>query len=106
MEMSRTLCCLVFACLVLPAPKVRAAAWVDPTPAELHLGAPASDPGANAVYLSYDEEDDDALNDHKVTVRLKVLTQAGVQQYADVRLYAPGRSFAIQAIEGRTIHPD
>jgi hypothetical protein len=104
--MFRTLCGLVFACLVLPAPKVRAAAWVDPTPAELHMAAPADDPGANAVYLSYDEVDDDTLNDDKVTVRLKVLTQAGVERYADVELVAPGRSFAIQAIEARTIHPD
>jgi hypothetical protein len=86
-------------------PKVRAA-WVEPTPAELHMGAPASDSHANAVYLSYDEEDDDTLNDHKVTVRLKVLTQAGVERYADVELVAPGRSFAIQAIEARTIHAD
>ena len=70
------------------------------------MGAPTSDPGANAVYLSYDEVDDDTLNDDKVTVRLKVLTQAGVERYADVELVAPGRSFAIQAIEARTIHPD
>lgn len=70
------------------------------------MGAPAADPHANAVYLSYDEDDDDTLNDHKVTVRLKVLTQAGVKQYADVELIAPGRSFAIQEIEARTIHAD
>jgi hypothetical protein len=104
--MLRTSCCLVLACLVLPAAKLRAAAWVEPTPTELHMGAPASDPNANAVYLSYEEADDDTLNDHRITVRLKVLTQAGVDRYSDIELLAPGRSFAIQAIQARTIHAD
>ncbi len=81
-------------------------AWAPPTPAELHMKAPAEDPGANAVYLSWDEDDNDRLNDHTVTVRLKMLTRAGVERYADVEIGTLQRRFSVEAIEARTIHED
>ncbi len=81
-------------------------AWVPPTPEELHMKAPVEDPGAHAVYLSWDELDSDELNDHNITVRLKVLTPEGVKRYADVEIGTPERRFAIEAVEARTIHED
>lgn len=93
----------VWSCSLVPA---WAGAWVPPTPEELRMGAPPDDPGANAVYLSYDEDDNDQRNDHIFNVRLKVLTQAGVERYSDVQVGGGNRHFSIQAVEGRTIHPD
>jgi hypothetical protein len=70
------------------------------------MTAPAEDPGANAVYLSFDEDDNDLLNVHTITVRLKVLTQAGVEHYSDVQVGVPERHFAIENVEAQTVHQD
>jgi hypothetical protein len=101
----------IFALLALLAAALWSApafseAWVTPTAEELHMSAPAEDPSANAVYLSYDERDDDQLNVHTYSVRLKVLTQAGVERYADVEVGLPERHFAVQNVEARTVHAD
>lgn len=80
--------------------------WPVATPEELHMGAPAQDPTANAVYLSFDEVDDDHYNSHTFTVRLKLLTDAAVERYADVHVGFTARHFQIEAIEGRTVHAD
>ena len=84
----------------------RAEGWVTPTAEELRMAAPVEDPGANAVYLSYDEVDNDRMNDHAITVRLKVLTQAGVERYSDVQVGTTGRHFSIVNVEARTVHAD
>ena len=63
-------------------------------------------PGAAAIYLYRNESVNDKLHVHTLYVRLKVLTDKGVE-YGDVELsYDQGRSFSIRAIEGRTIHSD
>ena len=92
--------------MLVPAAHLQSQAWVPPTPQELQMHAPAGDPGANALYLSYDEVDDDQRNDHNISVRLKVLTQAGVERYADVASGFNGRQFNIENVQGRTIHAD
>jgi hypothetical protein len=80
--------------------------WPEPTPEELHMTAPAEDPGAKAVYLDFDENDNDMRNDHVITVRLKILTQAGVKRYSDIEPAMTGRHFAIEDVQARTIHSD
>jgi hypothetical protein len=77
-----------------------------PTLQELNMSAPAEDPRANAVYLSFDEDDNDQMNVHVITVRLKVLTQAGVKRYSDVQIGVPERHFAIENVEAQTVHQD
>ena len=104
--MSRTSLCCFSALFLTLSPAAHAANWVVPTAQELHMSAPADDPGANAVYLSYDENDDDQRNVHSIDVRLKVLTEAGVKRYADVEVNFSGRHFSVGDVEARTIHSD
>lgn len=70
------------------------------------MTAPAEDPEAKAVYLDFDENDNDMRNDHVITVRLKILTQAGVTRYSDIEPAMTGRHFAIEDVQARTIHSD
>ncbi len=62
-------------------------------------------PDAAAVYLYREERADDKLHMHWLYVRLKVLTERG-KEYADVEIPYEGRSFAVRAVDGRTIHSD
>ena len=70
------------------------------------MTAPPEDPGASAVYLSFDEDDSDQYNVHTITVRLKVLTQAGVERYSDVQVGVQERHFAIGDVQAQTVHSD
>ena len=106
MRLRRSALLPAFGLMLVPAFEARAQAWVPPTPQELQMRAPADDPGANAVYLSYDEVDDDQHNDHNISVRLKILTQAGIEHFADVASGFNGRQFNIENVQGRTIHAD
>lgn len=80
--------------------------WTTPTPDELKMTSVPQVPGAPAVYLDYDQTNDENAHQVIVYVRIKVLTQAGVQ-YGDVELpYDKSDHYSIKKIEARTIHPD
>jgi hypothetical protein len=93
----------------LSSPLLHAQQWTDPTPAELAMTSIPEVPGAPAVYLDKEETTQDALHMFSYYVRLKVLTDRG-KDYANVELPyyrdEDGASSQIDAIAGRTIHPD
>jgi hypothetical protein len=98
---------ILLAIAATTAPCAFADSWIQPTPEELKMTAEPAVPGAAAIYLYRSETVDDKIHIHTLYVRLKVLTEKGVEQYGDVELsYDQGRSFSIRAIEGRTIHSD
>ena len=81
--------------------------WIAPTPAELSMTSVPDVPGAPAVYLFREEITDDSLRMFSFYVRMKVLNERG-KDYANVELpfYAGEAGNRIDAIAGRTIHPD
>ncbi|HEX8710744.1 MAG TPA: DUF3857 domain-containing protein [Terracidiphilus sp.] len=84
---------------------LRASAFQDPTPEELKMTSDPAAPGASAVYLDYEETDNDPLHYESIYARIKVLTDKG-KDLATVDLPYVQRKFKIRGIEGRTIHPD
>ena len=50
--------------------------WQEPTPAELSMTADPAAPGAAAVILNMEENDDDNLKMQEIYVRKKILTEA------------------------------
>ncbi len=90
----------VFHPLSLAAPE-----WQQPTPAELSMTADPAAPGAAAVILNMDENDDDNLKMQEIYVRKKILTEAAKKD-ADVEIGYQRRTYTIGAIAGRTIHSD
>jgi hypothetical protein len=76
-----------------------------PTDEELKMTADPKSPGADAVYLYYEEIDNDPLHYQGFYARIKVLTEKG-KDLATVELpYLKGNT-KITSITGRTIHPD
>jgi hypothetical protein len=96
---------LAFAALA-PASLLHAADWTAPTPDELKMTADPAAPGAAAVYLYREEITDDKLHMHSLYVRIKVLTEKG-KSWGDVEIPVySGRTFTIDDVSARTIHPD
>lgn len=80
--------------------------WTAPTPDELKMTSLSQVPGAPAVYLDYDQTNDEDIHQVTVYVRIKILTAAGLK-YGDVALpYDKGDHYSIKKIEARTIHSD
>jgi hypothetical protein len=81
--------------------------WTQPTAEELAMTSIPQVPGAPAVVLYREEKTDDSTHTTSYYVRVKVLTDKG-KEYANVELpYTTGRwGIIVDAIEGRTIHPD
>lgn len=80
--------------------------WTTPTPDELKMTSVPQVPGAPAVYLDYDQTNDEDVHQVIVYVRIKILTAAGLE-YGNVELpYDKGDHYSIKKIEARTIHPD
>ena len=97
---------VIAATISLCAHSAFADSWIQPTAEELKMTSEPTVPGASAIYLYRNESVNDKLHIHTLYVRLKVLTEKGMD-YGDVELnYDQGRSFSIRAIEGRTIHSD
>ena len=84
---------------------LRGAEFQEPTPEELKMTADPAAPGASAVYLYYEEIDNDPLHYQSIYARIKVLTDKG-KDLATVNLPYLRSQFKINAISGRTIHPD
>src|SRR6185437_8740644 len=86
-------------------PMVLHAQFQSPTQDELKMTADPAAPGAAAVYLYYEEIDNDPIHYKSIYARIKVLTDKG-KDLATVDLPYESSVFKIRAIEGRTIHPD
>jgi Domain of Unknown Function with PDB structure (DUF3857)/Transglutaminase-like superfamily len=91
--------CLLASCLAF------ADDWPPIDPADLALKSIPQQPGAPAVVLLRNEDDNDPLHYHSTYERIKILTEAG-REYADVELPYNRKNFRIDSISGRTIHAD
>ncbi|MGH9591119.1 MAG: transglutaminase, partial [Terracidiphilus sp.] len=86
-------------------PLVLHAQFQEPTQDELKMTADPAAPGAAAVYLYYEEIDNDPLHYKSIYARIKVLTSKG-KDLATVDIPYERSQFKITNVEGRTIHPD
>ena len=77
----------------------------DATPEELKMTADPKAPGAAAVYLNVEEDDDDTVHFQTFYARIKVLQEKG-KELATVELPYLRGDFKVSAIKGRTIHAD
>lgn len=84
---------------------LRASEFQQPTPDELKMTADPAAPDASAVYLYYEEIDNDPLHYQSIYARIKILTDKG-KDLATVNLPYLRNNFKITDISGRTIHPD
>jgi hypothetical protein len=89
---------------MLPAVLVRAQ-FQPPTPDELKMTADPEAPGADAVYLYFEETDNDAQHYESHYARIKVLTEKGKEMATVEFPYLMG-SWKVTDIKGRTIHAD
>ena len=81
------------------------AQFQPPTQEELTMTADPKAPGADAVYLYYEEIDNDPLHYQSIYARIKVLTEKG-KELATVELPYLKGNWKITDVAGRTIHPD
>lgn len=72
---------------------------------ELKMTSDPKAPGAAAVYLDYEEVDNDPLHYQHIYARIKVLTEKG-KELATVQLPYVSGDEKIAVIQGRTIHSD
>src|SRR5438270_7671152 len=104
----RTSLCLSLLLLAAAPGFAHADGWIAPTPDELKMTAAPEAPGAPAIYLNREEITDDQLHMWRKYARIKVLTEGG-KEYANVELgqyNSNNGGYNIEAIAGRTIHPD
>ncbi len=99
--------CLRSAVMLFAAslPIVLRAQFQEPTSEELKMTSDPAAPGAAAVYLYYEEIDNDPLHYQSIYARIKVLTDKG-KDLATVDLPYLRSEYKITNISGRTIHPD
>jgi hypothetical protein len=97
------------------APVFAADTFTKPTPEEMAMTEVPGYPGAPAVVLFDEEITKDDLHVIEHYRRVKILTQEGVEKYANVELnyfrsngdyYTPGNDQTVGDIAGRTIHAD
>jgi len=87
------------------SPAVLCAQFQAPNPDELKMTSDPKAPGAAAVYLDYEETDNDGLHSQIYYARIKVLTEKG-KEAATVQIPYLGGEFSISSVSGRTIHSD
>ena len=104
MRKSFFLCGAVGLCATLSSP-VLCAQFQTPNPDELKMTSDPKAPGAAAVYLDYEETDNDGLHSQIYYARIKVLTEKG-KEAATVEIPYLGGEFSIGSVSGRTIHSD
>src|ERR1039457_701042 len=91
--------------LALSAAPLARAQFQQPTSEELKMTDAPQAPGAAAVYLNFEEIDDDPLHYQSLYARIKVLQEKG-KELATVTLpYLRGNT-KITNIKARTIHAD
>lgn len=76
-----------------------------PNPDELKMTSDPKAPGAAAVYLEINENDNDPMHYETYYARIKVLTDKG-KELATQELRYVANNFKIHDIKGRTIHAD
>ena len=81
------------------------AQFQQPTDEELKMTSDPKAPGADAVFLDYNEVANDPIHYQSTYARIKVLTEKG-KELATVELPYLRGNFKIADIKGRTIHPD
>ena len=79
--------------------------WPPIDPADLALKSIPQQPGAPAVILLREENDNDPMRFHSTYERIKILTEAG-RDFADIELPYSRKRFRIDSVSGRTIHAD
>jgi hypothetical protein len=95
----------VFACVVFGRPGL-AQKFQEPTKEELQMTSDPKAPGAPAVYLYREESTDNRSHYISQYARIKILTEKGREEWANVEVpYSVGHS-APPIIEARTIHSD
>lgn len=104
MRNSLLLCCAVgLVAALLPAHTC--AQFQTPNPDDLKMTADPKAPGADAVYLYYEEIDHDNIRSRIFSAAIKVLTEKG-KEAATVEVPFLGGATSIGSISARTIHPD
>ena len=104
MRKSLFLCGAVGLCAAL-SPTVLCAQFQAVNSDELKMTSDPKAPGAAAVYLDYEETDNDGLHSQIYYARIKVLTEKG-KEAATVQIPYLGGEFSIGSVSGRTIHSD
>lgn len=75
----------------------------EPTKEELQMTSDPKAPGAKAVYLYYEDAQDDEKNTRAYYERIKILTEKGKERATVHLAHLPNTKFEV---EGRTIHAD
>jgi len=94
-----------FLLFILASPALLRAQFQAPTDQELKMTADPKAPGAAAVYLNFEEIDNDALHLQSFYARIKVLEEKG-KELATVELPAHSGDTRVGEIQARTIHSD
>ena len=95
------MCC----CLFSLASYAQKEDWLPITPEELQIKEVPGDPGAAAIQLYYANYIDDSDTHEFFYHRIKVLSENGIKQYADVEI-SGGFYVDVSNLKARTIHPD
>ena len=97
------ICLLALSTTVLPS--LAHGQFQNPTPEELKMTSDPQYPDAAAEYLNYEEKTEHEFDYHSVYARIKIFKDSA-KDVAGVRLgYLRGMR-TIDAVRGRTIHPD
>lgn len=95
----------VLLCAAPPRPISAGDEWLPIPPADLALQDNPASPGANAMILYLQSDIDSKGSFVDKYVRIKIFTQEGTEE-GDVDIPFVARNTIIEAIRGRTIHPD
>jgi hypothetical protein len=79
--------------------------WPPITPEEQKMTSIAEQPGASAVILNREENDNDLQHFHATYMRIKILTEVG-REYANVEVPYDRHGSGVSEIAGRTVHAD
>jgi hypothetical protein len=102
---TRALLRSAFVILAFTFPALLKAQFPAPNPDELKMTSDPKAPGAAAVYLEINENDNDPMHYQRYYVRIKVLTEKG-KELATQQIRYLANGFKINDIKGRTIHAD
>jgi hypothetical protein len=102
-------CCALAAALALlahvPAQAKLSDPWLPIDPADLAMKSEPLAPGAQAIYLYRENDDDDTQGYDDYYIRIKVLTDEGKSE-GNVEIPYYSKVFTVSSIRARTIQPD
>ncbi len=85
--------------------RLRSQSFQQPTTEELSMTADPKAPGADAIYLYYENTVDDESKFDSYYIRIKILTEKG-KELATIKTPYHKGEYKIDDVKGRTIHPD